>query len=145
MENQSFLFRTVFIVLVLSSLGISSQDSVKVEVNKKSNADSPKTKRSTVSFKNDVFPLIKKNCLPCHSEEQMNPSELYMDSYDGIMAGGKHGKPLVRGKAKESLMIQKLEETPPFGDRMPLKAKQPLSDEEMKILIDWINRGAKKN
>ena len=145
MKNQSILLKTVLIVLALSSLGISSQDPVKEEVSKKSKADSPKTKRSAVSFKNDVFPLAKKYCLPCHSEEQMNPSELYMDSYDGIMAGGKHGKPIVPGKAKESLMIQKLEETPPFGDRMPLKAKQPLSDEEMKILVDWINRGAKKN
>ena len=145
MKKHSFLLTTVLIVFVLSSLGISTQNPAKEEARKKSKTDSPKTKGRVVSFKNDVFPLVKKNCLPCHSEEQMNPSELYMDSYDGIMTGGKHGKPIVAGKVKESLMIQKLGELPPFGDRMPLKAKQPLSDEEIKILIDWINQGAKKN
>lgn len=83
--------------------------------------------------------------MPCHSEEQMNPSELCIDSYKSIMDGGKHGKPVVPRKATVSLMIQKLSEKPPFGDHMPLKAKEPLSEEEMKILIDWINQGAKKN
>ena len=118
---------------------------MKAEPKKKTKTEAAKTKSGSVSFKNDVVPLMKKYCLPCHSEEQMNPSELFMDSYETIMEGGKHGKPVEPGKANESLMIQKLSEKPPFGDRMPLKAKEPLSDEEVKILIDWINQGAKKN
>lgn len=144
-KKLSIAMNTFLVFVVLSTLGISLQETLKKESESKSKAGSPKARRNAISFKNDVFPLIKKNCLPCHSEEQMNPSELYMDSYDGIMAGGKHGKPIVPGKAKESLMIQKFVEIPPFGDRMPLKAKEPLSTEEMKILIDWINQGAKKN
>ena len=136
---------TSLIIFSIFSIHAVAQDEVKAEPKKKLKTEIRKAKGAAISFKNDVFPLVKKNCLPCHSEEQMNPSELYMDSYDGIIAGGKHGKPIVPGKAKESPMIQKLGETPPFGDRMPLKAKQPLSDEEIKILIDWINQGAKKN
>lgn len=132
-------------LLIIFSFYSSAQDEMKAEPKKNTKTASKKSKGGTVSFKNDVFPLVKKHCLPCHSEEQMNPSELYMDSYDGILVGGKHGKPVEPGKAKESVMIQKLGEKPPFGDRMPLKAKQPLSDEEMKILTNWINQGAKKN
>ena len=144
MKKRSFILVMALSVLA-AGFATSRQDSTRVEVKKKPKTGSARIKGSVVSFKNDVFPVIKKNCLPCHSEEQMNPSELDLDSYNDMMVGGKHGKPLVPGKAKESLMIQKLGETPPFGDRMPLKAKEPLSEEEMKILIDWINQGAKKN
>jgi len=105
----------------------------------------------TVSFKDDITPLLKKHCLPCHAEENFNPSELSLDSYDNLMAGGKHGPPEVQGKASESLLIEKLGEDPPFGDRMPLIRKKnagnpdKLTSEEIEMLQEWINQGAKDN
>ena len=48
------------------------------------------------SFKDDVFPVFRKYCLPCHSEDNFNPSELSLDSYDLMMQGGKHGTLIVR-------------------------------------------------
>ena len=140
MRKRTFFMVLMIAVSTLLSVGQDGDPPKKKPKNEKS-----KSKSSSVSFKNDVYPLMKKYCLPCHSEEQMNPSELYMDSYESMMYGGKHGKPVVPKKAAESLMVQKLSEKPPFGDRMPLKAKEPLSNEEMKILIDWINQGAKNN
>jgi hypothetical protein len=70
-----------------------------------------------------------------------------------LMAGGKHGKPVIPGKSAESMLVQKLGATPPFGKRMPLNKKQRieegkakwLSDEEVKIVADWIDQGAKDN
>ena len=132
-----------FLVMASFLVFAQQQDGMKPASKKKTEAS--KSKGDAVSFKNDVYPLMKKYCLPCHSEEQMNPSELYMDSYESLMEGGKHGKPVTPGKAKESLILQKLSDDPPFGDPMPLKAKQPLSKEEIKTLTDWINQGAKKN
>jgi hypothetical protein len=110
-------------------------------------------KKAEMSFKSDVFPVIKKNCLPCHAEDQYNPSELSLDSYDLMMAGGKHGVPVVPGKPAESLMMKKLDEKPPFGDRMPLdprkkrgeRSNKKLTDEELRILTDWISQGGKNN
>lgn len=106
-----------------------------------------------VSFAKLVFPIIKKNCLPCHAEENFNPSELSLDTYDQLMAGGKHGVPVVPGKSKESILIQKLGPTPPFGDPMPLDPKKKkgetsrksLTADEIKTIADWIDQGAKKN
>src|SRR5512140_3260414 len=57
----------------------------------------------SVSFAKDVVPVIAKRCLPCHAEENFNPSELSLDSYDKLMAGGKHGVPVIAGNAKESI------------------------------------------
>lgn len=110
-------------------------------------------KKASVSFKNDIFPIIKAKCLPCHAEDNFNPSELSMDSYDLIAKGGKHGVPFKPGKSNESLMIQKLSENPPFGDRMPLNSKKKIQEgravwltpEEIKIIATWIDQGAKNN
>jgi hypothetical protein len=108
-------------------------------------------KSSPVSFKNDVTPILKKHCLPCHAEENFNPSELSLDSYSNLMAGGKHGTPVVAGKASESIIVQKLGSNPPFGDRMPLIRKKnaanpdKLTKEEIDTISSWINQGAKDN
>jgi len=112
-----------------------------------------KKRAKAVSFKTDVFPIIEGNCLPCHAENEFNPSELYMDSYELIAEGGKHGAPWVPGKPGESIMIQKVGEDPPFEARMPLNPKKKikegkakwLSEEDVRILSKWIEQGAKDN
>ncbi len=109
--------------------------------------------KKEISFEGDVFPVIKRVCLPCHAEDQFNPSELSMDTYALLMAGGKHGVPVVAGKPKESLLLKKLTGNPPFGDPMPLDPKRKkgepqrkrLSDQEIQILQQWIAEGAKNN
>ncbi len=114
--------------------------------------DTPKV-RPPVSFSKDVVPIISKNCMPCHAEEQFNPSELSLDSYDLLMKGGKHGDSVKPGKALESVFVQKLLENPPFGDRMPFDPRKkrkkepvkPLSDEDISIVTEWVNQGAKNN
>ncbi len=110
-------------------------------------------KGKEVSFKQDVAPIIQKNCIPCHAEDNYNPSELSLDSYSSLMQGGKHGSPVVAGKAEESIIMKKLEGDPPFGDPMPLAKKLPdgtrprkkLSEEELSTIRAWINQGAKDN
>ena len=109
--------------------------------------------KETVSFKADVYPLIQKYCLPCHAEENFNPSELSMDTYDMLMAGGQSGAPIVKGKSAESLMIKKLGLKPPDGERMPLNSKKKIKegkavwmeDAEIKTIATWIDQGAKDN
>lgn len=96
-----------------------------------------------VSFKNDVFPIIKANCLPCHLQENENPSRLSMDNYELLMKGGEHGNTVVPGKPKESNLYLKLLPNPPFGKQMARNRKK-LSEEEIKIIYDWIEQGAKK-
>jgi uncharacterized membrane protein len=105
-----------------------------------------------VSFKNDVAPVIKKYCLPCHDDENNNPSELSLDTYELLMKGGKHRVPVVAGKSAESILVQKLSSTPPFGDPMPLTRRKKnsgppkkLTEEELKLVEDWIDQGAKNN
>jgi hypothetical protein len=96
------------------------------------------------SFAKEVHPLIKSNCLPCHLEENENPSGLAMDDYERLMKGGNHEKTVVAGKPKESNLYLKLLPNPPFGKQMARNRKK-LSDEEVKIVYDWIEAGARKD
>lgn len=106
-----------------------------------------------VSFREQVLPLVKKYCLPCHAREEENPSELALDDYAALREGGRHGSPVVPGKPEESLLIQKLHESPPFGQRMPLNSRKKvkegkakwLADDEAKAIATWVEQGAKDN
>lgn len=108
---------------------------------------------TAVSFKTEIMPIIKRACLPCHAEDNFNPSELSLDSYELLMDGGKHGVPVIPGKPAESILLQKLRQNPPFGDRMPLDPKRKkgepssarLSDEEITLFETWVSQGAKNN
>ena len=108
---------------------------------------------SMISFRSHIMPVIKKNCLPCHAEDNMNPSDLSLDSYALLMAGGKHGDAVKPGKAAESVLVRKLSADPPFGERMPVDPRKKrgapstmkLSDEDIKTIADWIDQGARDN
>ena len=135
------LILMVVIVTCLFATALSWQKQKK-ETGGKSSSKQTKT---SVSFKKNVFPIIKVNCLPCHTEDQMNPSELFMETYTDLMKGGKHGKPVVPGKPDSSLIIRKLIPPAPFGDPMPLKRKTSLSADTVEIFKKWILQGAKDN
>ena len=131
--------------LIISFSFVHSQDA--------SPTKSAGEEKRTVSFKNNVLPIFEKRCLPCHAEENFNPSELSLDSRDLLMAGGKHGPAVVPGKSKESTLFLKLGPTPPFGDRMPLDkkrkkgepSKQALSEEDVTTIGTWIDQGTPNN
>jgi hypothetical protein len=107
---------------------------------------------STVTYDSNIRPILKKYCLPCHAEDNYNPSELSLDSYQSLMDGGKHGSPVVAGKPDESLLIKKLSGTASFGDQMPLAKKRDdgtvkqthLTPQEMKTIREWITQGARE-
>ncbi len=106
---------------------------------------SKKAKTMIVSFKKDVAPIIKKYCMLCHAEEQMNPSGFDMDNYADILKGGKHGPAIAAGNPDSSLIVKKISLTPPFGDPMPMKRKTAFPADTLKIIREWIKQGAKNN
>ena len=107
-------------------------------------AKAPKTPKE-ISYAKDVAPILDKFCATCHNEDEDHPSQLFMDSYESLMKGGKHGQAVKPGNARESLLIQKMDAEPPFGKKMPPSKKLIPSDEQVEILRQWIDQGAKKN
>lgn len=134
---------SIVFILAIALAGFSlQQDTAK---DKKKNGDKNSSDAAVMSFSKDVFPIIKKHCLPCHASDSDNKSELVLESYDDIVKGGKHGSPIVPGKGNESLIVQKVGPNPPFGRQMPVMSKKKLTDGEIDTLTIWIDQGAKKN
>ena len=69
-------------------------------------------------------------CL-CHG----GTAGLYLDTYEGAMAGGNLGPAIVPGNAEESLLVQLQREGHP--NRLP--------PEELEWIIQWINAGSAKS
>ena len=108
--------------------------------------ESAKSKeKPRLSYAKDVAPVIDRFCAGCHNADEEHPSELYMETYESLMKGGKHGSPIKPGSSKESLLMQKMSKEPPFGKMMPPPKKRTPTPEQVELIRAWIDQGAKKN
>ena len=93
-----------------------------------------------VDFNAEIKPLLNKKCITCHGgvKRQSGFSLLFRSD---ALAKNKSGKvAIIPGDASNSEMIKRLYLKDP-EERMPYK-HPPLSNEEIALLIKWINQGA---
>jgi WD40 repeat protein len=64
-----------------------------------------------------------------------------MGSFEALLKGGKHGRPIVAGKSAESLLVKLAGKTQ--RPHMPPKNEDPLTPEELALIKLWIDQGAK--
>ncbi len=92
-------------------------------------------------FEQKIRPVLVQHCYSCHSvtaqESKKLQGQLFLDSADGIAAGGESGATLVKGKSVESLLLKALKYD---GVEMPPSGK--LSDEIIADFAKWIDMGA---
>lgn len=90
-----------------------------------------------VSFHKDVMPIFRRSCTGCHRPDKKK-GELDMSSFAALSKGGKKGITVKPGDMKSKLleMVRGPEPDMPEDD-------DPLSEEEISILENWIRQGAK--
>lgn len=108
--------------------------------------------RTEVSFATDIYAAIFEgpaHCTRCHTPTGSMPiglddSGLDLSTYETLLAGGaRSGSAIVMpGMPCESVLVQKLGASPPYGSRMPLDGPPFLSAEELQRVADWIAEGA---
>lgn len=99
------------------------------------------TRHHDVDYITQVKPILNKNCIVCHGgvKRQSGFSLLFRSE---ALEKNKSGKPaIIPGDPENSEMIRRLTLKDP-EERMPYK-HQPLSSDEIKLLSDWIEQGAK--
>ncbi len=93
-------------------------------------------------FERHIRPILVSKCYECHSEaEDASKGGLLLDRESGWLEGGDSGKAVVPGNLQASLLITAIHR----GDEdraMPPKQEAALSDAEMKLLDQWVKRGA---
>lgn len=95
---------------------------------------SESTDESPVSFQSQVLPILKRNCLKCHGVSKKE-GQLQIQSPVRIWKGGESGSVVVAENPGRSLLWTQVEQ-----NKMP--PEKPLSEQEKRILHDWIAQGA---
>ena len=103
-----------------------------------------------VSFKAQILPIFKQHCVSCHSPGQIGDISGHIDlnSYAGLRAGSVKGVAVIPRFADHSPLMRLVDtnwntndlytlKMPPFGPK--------LSKQDIEMLTDWINQGAKDN
>ena len=118
--------------------------------------------KKAVSFKQNVLPILQKNCLSCHSPggEGYAAIGFSVATYESVMKGTKFGPVIVpRSSISSTLMILLQHKADP-SINMPRSKAQPLLEHEkymkdwkvpmlpadqIKVIGDWIDQGANNN
>jgi uncharacterized membrane protein len=88
-----------------------------------------------------VKPILQTKCYSCHGENKQK-GKLRMDDSLLLMKGGKDGKVILSGNAKESDLIKRLMLPVDNEDHMPPKEKSQPSENQIALLEWWISQGA---
>ncbi|HXB44694.1 MAG TPA: c-type cytochrome domain-containing protein, partial [Puia sp.] len=94
-----------------------------------------------VVFTDMVKPILDAKCVSCHNSKKAK-GELVMETEQMLIKGGKDGALWDTANANLSLILQRIHLPQEEKKHMPPKEKQQLTDAEMAILYNWIQRGA---
>lgn len=96
--------------------------------------------KKKISYNEDIRPIFNKKCIVCHGGVKKNggfsllfPEEAFAKAKSGKVA-------IIPFDADDSELVKRLK-THDLEKRMP-KNKEPLSDEEIEKIEDWIDQGA---
>ena len=96
---------------------------------------------SAIDYNAQVKPILNRHCMGCHGGVKKAGDVSFLFEHE-MLEPGKSGKiPVVRGNANESEMIRRILSDDP-DEKMPRNGT-PLSEDEIGILKEWINQGAK--
>jgi len=99
-----------------------------------------------ISFKKDIFPIFEKRCLSCHKAGGMGyeKSGFSVESYAAILKGTRHGRVVDPGSSINSTLFRLVDHQVEPQIFMPFEAPK-LPEEEIKVIREWIDHGAKDN
>ena len=93
---------------------------------------------ATVSFANDVFPIIESRCIGCHGGERTQEG-LDLKTHASLMSGSNNGPVVTPGDATNSLLVELV-----TTQKMPKRGPK-LTPPQVQLITDWVNQGALDN
>jgi len=104
--------------------------------------------RQTISYHQDVYPVLETNCLECHRPPDGTgylQTRLNLETYQSLMKGTVYGPVIVPGNSRQSILNRLVEGRAGASLRMPHQQDQPLTAHEIEILRWWVDQGAHDN
>jgi hypothetical protein len=93
---------------------------------------------TTVSFTNDILPIIQSRCINCHGGDRTEKG-LNLKTYNNILTGSENGAVVIPGDSDHSLLAELV-----ANQKMPKRGPR-LTPPQVQLIIDWINQGALNN
>ena len=100
--------------------------------------EAPAVGGATVSFVNDVLPIIESRCVNCHGGQRIEEG-LLMRTYEEILAGSNNGPVIVPGDTANSLLVELV-----TTQEMPKRGPK-LTPPQVQIITEWVAAGAPNN
>jgi Protein of unknown function (DUF1553)/Protein of unknown function (DUF1549)/Planctomycete cytochrome C/Concanavalin A-like lectin/glucanases superfamily len=92
-----------------------------------------------ISFNRDIRPILSEYCFACHGPDANHrEADLRLDDRDAAV---DHGA-IVPGKPDESTLVERVHSDDPDSVMPPPKGGKKLSDDQKKLLSDWIEQGS---
>jgi uncharacterized membrane protein len=88
-----------------------------------------------------VQPIFIARCVTCHGPNK-HKANLRLDTYGGVMRGGKDGPVIQAGNAQGSDLFRRITLPADHAEFMPKQGKRPLSSDQVKLIELWIGAGA---
>jgi hypothetical protein len=103
----------------------------------------------SVSFKNDVFPILKASCLECHvapDSEGYQASGLALSTYEELMKGTHHGPVVIADQSLNSSLNRLIEGRPGVDPSIQMPHGQiKLPEDQLLMIRNWVDQGAMNN
>ena len=99
-----------------------------------------------VSFSGQVQPILKRACGDCHARggAGAEKSGFAVDSYQAVMKGTRFGPVVTPGSAVSSSLYRLVAGEVDPSIQMP-HGKEKLPAQDIKLIMTWIDQGAKDN
>jgi len=99
-----------------------------------------------VSFSKDVMPILDAKCVSCHAvgKKGFEASGLSVETYEQLMQGTREGPVIEPGYSYFSTLQIVVEHRASPSVSMP-RTSEKLTSEEIQIIGEWIDEGARNN
>lgn len=102
-------------------------------------SDSQPPLPDVISYGQHIRPILSESCFTCHGpDEAANASGVRLDSFDAAIGGAQA---IVPGDPDASALWQRV--TSVDDPMPPADFRHPLSDQQQKLISEWIRQGAK--
>jgi cytochrome c553 len=101
--------------------------------------------KPAIDFNRQIRPILAENCFACHGpDETKRKAKLRFDTKEGAFAKLRHGGyAIVPGKLAESELMARISTDEPTEIMPPPKSGKRLKPEQVALLKEWIEQGAK--
>ena len=105
------------------------------------------TGEPTVSYSQDVKPILDQNCISCHlaGKEGEVASGFNMATYDDLMKGARFGPMVIAGDVEGSNMLVLMEGRADPSISMPHGQQKSVPAADIETIRLWIKQGARNN